>query len=108
MPVSRGSPWPVMIALALASGLVLLPVCDLLHLCGCRAAWSGADAHCNALLECVQASGCSGQDCAEACRPVFDEHSSGLGMLIQLGECMSGTCGEVCSFGSGNATVGEQ
>jgi hypothetical protein len=34
-------------ALALITGLLLLPICDALHLCGCRAPWSGADAHCN-------------------------------------------------------------
>jgi hypothetical protein len=39
--------WRAVPALVLVTGLLLLPVCDLLHLCGCRAPWSGAAAHCN-------------------------------------------------------------
>ena len=45
--VSRLSPWLAVPALALITGVLLLPLCDLLHLCGCRAPWAGADAHCN-------------------------------------------------------------
>jgi len=74
--------------------------------CGGVIADCSSDEHCNAILECVRSSGCSGQDCAGACRPVFDEHSSGLGMLIQLSECMSSTCDSVCSFGGGSADGG--
>jgi hypothetical protein len=39
--------WLAFIALALGTGLLVLPVCDLLHLCGCRAPWAGGDARCN-------------------------------------------------------------
>lgn len=47
--IDRGprTPWLAFAALALSTGLLLLPVCDLLHLCGCRAPWAGAEAHCN-------------------------------------------------------------
>jgi hypothetical protein len=76
--------------------------------CGGVIADCVSDEHCNAMLQCVQASGCSGQDCAASCQEVFDEHSSGLGMLIQLGGCMSSGCGDVCAFGAGNGGVMEQ
>jgi hypothetical protein len=45
--VSRVSAWLAVPALVLITGLLLLPVCDLLHLCGCRGPWSSADVHCN-------------------------------------------------------------
>jgi hypothetical protein len=37
----------VFLALATATGVALLPLCGVLHRCGCRAPWAGGESHCN-------------------------------------------------------------
>lgn len=39
--------WWLPVPLLLLTGLVYLPACDLLHLCGCRPFWVGGDATCD-------------------------------------------------------------
>jgi hypothetical protein len=56
------------------------------------------DVDCAAILECVQGSGCSGADCAQTCSTTISDHSSGTGLVIQVSDCLSQTCADVCSF----------
>jgi hypothetical protein len=37
----------VFLALATATGVALLPLCGVLHRCGCRAPWAGGESRCN-------------------------------------------------------------
>jgi hypothetical protein len=43
----RWAPLGVFLALATATGAALLPLCGVLHGCGCRAPWAGGESHCN-------------------------------------------------------------
>jgi hypothetical protein len=39
--------WPWLAAAAALTCVLYVPLCHVLHRCGCRPLWSGADAHCN-------------------------------------------------------------
>jgi hypothetical protein len=57
------------------------------------------DADCKAIIECRL--GCKGEvdtGCEESCEPVMFEHSSGVGMAAQIGECLLTKCGSQCAI----------
>lgn len=60
--------------------------------CGAVTDACAKDADCMAILDCVNASGCNGQECVAACREVIDQHSPGTGPLIQVAECITASC----------------
>lgn len=65
--------------------------------CGSIVARCNADADCKALLECT--SGCTqlgSTRCQEQCEPQMLEHSSAVGMITQVGECIRAGCGGAC------------
>lgn len=43
----RWAPFGVFLALAAATGVALLPLCGVLHRCGCKAPWAGGKSRCN-------------------------------------------------------------
>lgn len=48
------------------------------------------DPDCKAILDCAQ-NGC-GDDCANVCQPVIDQHSSAVGLVTQLNSCVTNRC----------------
>lgn len=71
-------------------------ICDA---CATIIARCNADADCKALLDCN--SGCSQlgtAECSERCEPVMFEHSSAVGMITQVGECIRAGCGSECNI----------
>ncbi|MET0386477.1 MAG: hypothetical protein ABW321_10985 [Polyangiales bacterium] len=55
------------------------------------------DADCKPLLDCRNGCG-SGSNCDEQCEPLMFEHSSAVGMVTRVGECMSKRCGTDCAL----------
>jgi hypothetical protein len=39
-----------LLAVAAITAVLLTPICDVLHRCGCRALWAGGESHCNVRL----------------------------------------------------------
>src|SRR5262249_43459870 len=71
-------------------------ICDS---CATIIARCNGDADCKALLDCN--SSCMQMDkaaCAQMCEPAMFEHSSAVGMIAQVGECIRGGCGEACAI----------
>jgi hypothetical protein len=48
------------------------------------------DADCRAILECF--GSCSDSACGDTCQRVIDEHSSALGLVVQMTECVNHQC----------------
>jgi len=58
-----------------------------------------ADADCKALLECSTSCMPLGSvECSQKCEPAMFEHSSAVGMITQVGECIRASCGEKCQI----------
>jgi hypothetical protein len=76
-------------------------ICDS---CGAPFTRCNADPDCKAILECRSAcQGQTGTACEESCESVMFEHSSGVGMAAQVGECLLTKCGSRCAISTGNA-----
>lgn len=43
----KAAPWAAFLAVAAATGVALLPLCGVLHRCGCEAPWAGGQTRCN-------------------------------------------------------------
>lgn len=71
-------------------------ICDA---CATILARCNADTDCKALLDCN--SSCSklgSTECSQQCEPAMFEHSSAVGMITQLGECLRAGCGSDCNI----------
>ena len=67
--------------------------------CATILARCNADTDCKALLDCN--SSCSklgSMECAQQCEPVMFEHSSAVGLITQVGECLRAGCGTECNI----------
>jgi hypothetical protein len=71
--------------------------------CGAVIAECAGDADCRAILDCLQAAGCSDQTCAGVCADTINAHSSGTGKLIQVATCVSTSCADACASGGSDA-----
>jgi hypothetical protein len=58
-----------------------------------------ADADCKAIVDCRMACQSEGAKCDESCESVLFEHSAGVGMATQVGECLVVACGTSCAIG---------
>lgn len=70
-------------------------ICDA---CATIVARCNADMDCKALLDC--SSGCAelgSVECSQQCEPEMFEHSSAVGMITQVGECIRAGCGGECN-----------
>jgi len=54
------------------------------------------DIDCLSILDCVNKTGCTGNDCSTECKDAINAHSPGAGPLIQVAGCVSALC-PVCS-----------
>jgi len=71
-------------------------ICDS---CATIMARCDADADCKPLLDCT--SSCMGLEklaCNEKCEPMMFEHSSAVGMISQVRECIRSQCGNTCAM----------
>lgn len=69
-------------------------ICDS---CGTIMARCNEDADCKPLLDCNSACMMdSAADCTAACEDEMFAHSSAVGLLTQVGECMASQCSEPC------------
>lgn len=69
--------------------------------CGGVAADCYGNVDCKAIMDCIMASGCTGQEsCSSACADAISAHATAVGMLIQLSTCFS-TCNSICGTGTG-------
>jgi hypothetical protein len=71
-------------------------ICDA---CATILARCNADVDCKALLDCTGSCMPAGSmACAEQCEPTMFEHSSAIGMITQVGECLRSGCGDACNI----------
>lgn len=67
--------------------------------CATILARCNADTDCKALLDCNSScSNLGSMQCAEQCESVMFEHSSAVGMVTQVGECLRAGCGTECNI----------
>jgi hypothetical protein len=71
-------------------------ICDS---CATIMAQCNADSDCKALLECSSSCMPMGSpECQQKCEPLMFEHSSAVGMISQVSECIRSGCGSACSI----------
>jgi hypothetical protein len=63
--------------------------------CAAPAIGCATDAECSPILKCY--TGCAGDaDCLSGCQALLDQHSSAVGLLIQMTQCFDSQCKSTC------------
>lgn len=82
-------------------GISLLESCVgcICNACATILARCNADSDCKALLDCNNScSKLGSMECAQQCEPAMFEHSSAVGLITQVGECLRAGCGTECNI----------